>query len=449
MKDLSMICDTQAEAGVVATIVHHPEFILHSEYLKPGYFYHVENGCIYWAIQELYKAGIDNIDAMNISNMLNSNKAVKHKIEEYNLSNLQDFISMSQYAARHTLEEYKLLVNSVVENSFKRELAKLGGEIQADCFNSDMDLSKLNQLVNNKLNKLTEKYITGEEIKTLGEQIDDIWGSIENEDVSRRLPSKFPSFNDYFYYEPGELVLISARMKSGKSCYAMNEAIHKLQAGVPTLYIDTEMSTTLFVKRFVSNITGIPFRVIQNKTFTEEEKDRIHKCVEWIHSLPFVHIYLPGSTMDEIYSICKILKYKMDLRFVVYDYIKSYNSEAYANSALLGQMADFLKNNIAGELDLAVLAGAQLARNDQIANSDNIAKAVSTAIYWRFKTSEEIANDGGLDAGNILAYINLNRNGPQTDEDEAIFFTFDGDRQRITEAKKQKKDIVVQTPFDK
>ena len=42
----------------------------------------VENGCIYWAIQELYKNGIETIDALNITNMLNSNNAVKKKIAQ-------------------------------------------------------------------------------------------------------------------------------------------------------------------------------------------------------------------------------------------------------------------------------------------------------------------------------------------------------------------------------
>ncbi len=446
--DISAITDTQAEAGVIATLVYHPDFILHSDYLKPGYFYNVENGCIYWAIQELYKNGIETIDPLNISNMLNSNKAVKRRIEEYNLTDLQEFINMAQYAARHTLEEYKLLVNNVVETSFKRELAKVASEIQSDCFNSDMGLSKLNQVVNNKLTDLTEKYITGEEIKTLGEQIDSIWDKIENQDLSRRLPSKFKSFNDYFYYEPGELVLLTARYKTGKSVFCLNECAHMLRAGVPTLYIDTELSTETFTKRLICNVTGIPFKIIQNKTFNKEQEDMINKCINWIHDLPLVHLYLPDSNMDEIYSICKILKYKMDLSFVIYDYIKSYNSEAYTNSAILGQMADFLKNKIAGELDLAVLSAAQLNRNDMIANSDNIAKAISTGIYWRFKTAEEIQNDGGLNAGNVLAYVNINRNGPQSDEDEAIYFNFDGDRQRITEAQVQKKDL-PQTPFDK
>lgn len=446
--DISAICDTQAEAAVIATLVYHPDFILHSDYLKAGYFYNVENGCIYWAIQELYKQGIETIDALNITSMLNSNKGVKKRIEEYNLTNMQEFITMAEYAARHTLEEYKLLVNSVVETSFKRELAKIASEIQADCYNSDMGLAKLNQVVNGKINNLTEKYITGDEIKTLGERIDDIWNKIENQDLSRRLPSKFEAFNDYFYYEPGELVLLTARYKTGKSVFCLNECVHMLKAGVPTLYVDTELSTETFVKRMISHVTGIPFKIIQNRNYNEEQNKLIKKCIEWIRGLPFTHIYLPDSNMDEIYSICKILKYKMNLQFFVYDYIKSYNSEAYTNSAILGQMADFLKNKIAGELDLAVLSAAQLNRNDMIANSDNIAKAISTGIYWRFKTAEEIEAAGGVDAGNIMAYININRNGPQTDEDSAIYFLFDGDRQRITEAKIQKKDS-PQTPFDK
>ncbi len=37
--DISKIIDNQAESGVIATLVVHPEFILHSDFLKAGYFY--------------------------------------------------------------------------------------------------------------------------------------------------------------------------------------------------------------------------------------------------------------------------------------------------------------------------------------------------------------------------------------------------------------------------
>ena len=60
------LSDIQSESGIIGTLIYHPEFVLHTDYLKPNYFYGVENGCCYWAIQELYREGITNIDAYNI-----------------------------------------------------------------------------------------------------------------------------------------------------------------------------------------------------------------------------------------------------------------------------------------------------------------------------------------------------------------------------------------------
>lgn len=177
-KDTSLISDNQAEAGVIATLVHHPEFILHTDYLKPSYFYKVENGCIYWAISELYKNGVDNIDAMNITNMLNSNRAVKKQIESHNLTNMQEFIDMSQYACRDTLDEYKLLVKNVVTMSFKRDLNRVANEIQSMCFNEKADLSQVNQTVNKKINHLTEQYVTTNEVEVFGAKVDDLWKEV-------------------------------------------------------------------------------------------------------------------------------------------------------------------------------------------------------------------------------------------------------------------------------
>ena len=92
-KDISLISDNQAEAGVISTIIAHPEFMATISYIKAAHFYNVENGCIYWAIESLYNTGVTNIDAFNITSMLNSNKAVKNKINEYSvLNDFQKFI---------------------------------------------------------------------------------------------------------------------------------------------------------------------------------------------------------------------------------------------------------------------------------------------------------------------------------------------------------------------
>lgn len=378
--------------------------------------------------------------------MLNSNKAVKKVIDQYNLSNMQEFINMSQYAARHTLEEYKLLVENVVTASFKRDLYKIASEIQSACFNSSIDLSQLNSIVNDKIAKITEQYITSNEIIMFGDKVEDLWSEVvnrRNSDGIYGIPSKYSLINDYTTYEPGELVLLSARLKSGKSAFFLNETVHKLRSGVPVLYIDTEMQDRLFYERLLAHISGVEIKKIKTGFYTNEEAELVNNANIWIKKQPFVHMYLPQSTDEEVYAVCKILKYKMNLGFFVYDYIKSNVASSSEQYNLLGAKTDFLKNRICGELNLPGLAGAQLSRNMEISDSDKIARYISTNIMWRKKTTEEIQRDG-LECGNYAMNININRNGMQMEEDDYIDMMFDGSRMRIEQAKQHKKE---DTPF--
>lgn len=450
MADISILQDAGAEGSAIATLIYHPDFILHTDYLKARYFYSVENGCIYWAIQELFKAGIDHIDAINLTNMLNSNRAVKRKIEEYNLSDMQEFISMAQYAARHTLEEYKLLANTIIELSFKRELTKATVKIQQSCLNLDLGLRDLNSLVNKEISNILEEYLTTGEIEVFGNKIDDIDTEIDenvNDDGTSGLRSKIDLFNNYFTYEKGEVVLIKARKKDGKSALCLNEAVDKLKLGVPTVYFDTEMADKLFYMRLMANLTGFNFFEIKTRSYqnSPEKVEIYNKCKEWLKKQPFVHLYLPSPSKEEIYATCKILKYKMDLQFVVYDYIKMDEPDTGRNYNLLGDLTNFLKNTISGELELATLAAAQLNREGNTADSDKIERYVSTSVLWRPKKAEEIAADG-IDCGNYAACIDVNRNGERMDpETDYIDIQFSGNQMRIAQAKCQH---VVKTPLD-
>lgn len=437
--DIAELSDIQSESGIIGTLIYHPEFILHTDYLLPSYFYGTENGCIYWSIQELYRDGITNIDAYNISNKLQSNKGVSKTIEKYNLPSVQEFMELYKETARHTLEEYKLLANNIVSLAFKRDLVKTLNQLSANCYDKECSLDKLSNDVYRELDKLTQKYVTSSEIKTLGENIDEIWEEIvgrRTEDGIYGIPSKFKSFAEYFTYEPGELVVVQAKYKQGKSVFLMNEAIHKLKNGVPTLVVDSEMPTRLYTERLLSNLSGIDMKRIKNGNYTEQEEENIKFWINWLKEQPFIHIYDPQLNDEKLYSVCKMLKHKMDLGFVVYDYLKSNETSTGDNYNVLGAKCDFLKNNIAGELDLAVLAACQLNRNGEVADSIKINRYLSVGIRWEHKSQEMIHRDG-LACGNAYAKIYPNRLGKQMQEDdqtEYIDFVFDGDKMTIMEA---------------
>ena len=318
--DIAELSDIQSESGVIGSLIYHPEFITHTDYLKPNYFFGKENGCVYWAIQELYKDGITNIDAYNISNKLQSNRGVQKTIEKYNLPSVQEFVELYKGAARNTLEEYKMLAENIVTFAFKRDLIKTLNQISANCCKSEFTLEKLSSSVYLGLDELTQKYLVTTEIHTLGDDIENIWDDI----VSRRtadgmygIPSKFPSFIDYFTYEPGELVIIQAKYKQGKSVFLMNEVVHKLKNGVPTLVVDSEMPTRLYTERLLSHLTGIDMKRIKNGRYNDEEAKVIQNNITWLKEQPFVHIYSPNLTMERLYSICKMLQNKIVLLFMI------------------------------------------------------------------------------------------------------------------------------------
>ena len=443
--DISVLSDIQSESGVIGTLIFHPEYILHSDaFLKAGHFYNVENGCIYWAISELVKDGINNIDALNLSNKLNSNKGVKNTIEKYNLPSVQEFVDLYKEMARHSLEEYMMLAKNITELAFKRNLYKKLVSLSGECFEKNISLDKLSTDVYDGIDNVTAEFICGEDVKLLGDEIDDIWHEIESRrtaDGMYGIPSKYPSFNKHFSYETGELVVIQAKYKEGKSIILMNEVVHKLKNGVPVLVIDTEMQTRLYVERLIAHLSCVDIEKVKNGKYSDEEKSRIDESLEWIKHQKFKHIYKPDISESELYTICKLWINKIGIQFLVYDYLKSNESETGTNYNVLGAKCDFLKNRIAGELNLAVLAACQLNRQGEVADSIKINRYLSVGIKYGHKTQEQIMQDGA-ECGNVYAKIYVNRLGRQMredDDDDYIDLYFDGDKMTISEVKQHER----------
>lgn len=437
--------DVRAETAVISSLLNHPEFILYSENLDTEHFTQKENSAIYWAIKELYKQGITNIDELNLNNQLSSNKAVSKLMSAHNLSDISKYMDLAKYAARDTIEEYLAICNTVISLAYKRELFKKSAELQRLCFSDKEKVEEIDTMVHRITNALTSKYLVMSELKSIGDQADDLLQEIIDKQTEEGfgVPSKYSIYNPYFQFETGELIVVASRMKSGKTADLLNEAVDKAQKGIPTVVFDTELTDRMWYTRVLAHLSQVTVRRIKEGNWSTDERSRIMKANELLKSLPLMHIYMPIVDIDRVYAICKILKYKMGLKFVCFDYIKGNDTDAFALSNKLGQITDVLKNEIAGELDMMVLAACQLSRSNEISSSDKIAMYASTIIYWRFKTASEIAADGGLDYGNIYTRIYINRNGAQQDEGEWMNLRYVGDTQTITDCKQN----VREEPF--
>lgn len=334
-----------------------------------------------------------------------------------------------------------MLADNIVTLAFKRDLVKTLHEIESDCFNKTVGLEGLSSKTYGSLDGLTQKYLTSGDVITVGNRIDDIWDDIMDS-AEHGIESKFPSFSKFFRYEPGEVVTIQANKKRGKSMFLLNETVHMLKQGLPTVVYDSEMNDKLYVTRLLSHLSGVSIKNISRKQYTSDEFARIMKWKEWLKKQPFVHIYDPGMSMEKFFSVCRSLQNSMGLAFVVYDYLKSNEKSTGDNYNALGAKADYLKNEIAGRLNLPVLAACQLNRAGETADSEKINMYVSVGIKWGLKTMEMRATDGEQ-CGNAYAKIFFNRIGDsmdETDSSEYIDFEFIGETATIIEAVQHEQD---------
>lgn len=438
MANSPAISDTQAEAGIIATLIYNPTFCLHSEQLKPNHFYNKDSSCLYWAICQLAKKGINNIDSFNLTGMLNSNEGIRSMFEKYSI-NVDNYIDMAKTVARDTLEEYKILVSRVMALAFKRALHKKLQYFDSMCIDiNDDDIHELSGNIYNAVSQLNEQYVLNDKVRLIGEVLDDIWDEIQQRSSKGivGLKPKIPLLSSYFTYEPGELVLLQARMKQGKSAYMLNEAIYQLKCGNRVAYFDTEMPSRQFVERALAHLSGIPVRKIKDGSYTVTEEELLKEAMGWLRKQKFVHMYKPAWSTESIYATAKILQHKMDMNFLIFDYLKDNTGNAAELANKLGEKADHLKNFVAGGLNIPVLAAAQLGRSGEVADSDKLDRYTSVSVKWMRKAKDEIEGDW-LKTGNYKMNVKFNRLGELQDEDEWIDVVFNGNIMDIHQAEIQ------------
>lgn len=426
----------ESEAGIIATLIHHPDFSFYSEHLLPNHFTKRENAYIYTAITKLANNNIQTIDPYNIIEVLNSEEATRRYTEILSVDLLDEMVDMSSVLARSSVEEYKILVSNVIDAAFRRDAYSKLQICQSMCF--DRSVENVEQKIYETIDDIMLEYSSSSEIPQFREVADSLWEEIKaRQGVGYTgIPFKFPSLNDFVTIERGELVVFSAKQKAGKSIMLLNCAVDLLKRGMSVLYIDSELSTRLHTARLLSHLTGIEYRRLTAGLYTPEEEQRIIEAKDWMKQQKYTHIYMPFFDTQSIYTTVKKVKHTQGIDVLIVDYFKATGdeSDAYATYANLGRCVDLVKNEIAGNMNIAAIGACQSTENDKIADSAKIARNASTIIMLKAKTKEEIEEDGA-ECGNSKIVVAINRNGMQHAQNEYIDLAFDGNRILFEEAK--------------
>ena len=425
----------ESESGVIATLFHHPDFYFYSEHLLPNHFTNKENQCVYTAIAGLVKSGIFTIDSYNIIEFLNSNEATRKFASELSIDKLNELMDMSDVLARHTVEEYKMLVSNVVNAAFRRDAFRVLEECQVMCYRGGED--NIEQKVYDLIDDVMTDYSSSNDIPEYREVIDACWEEIQSRQGNgyAGIPFKFPTLNEFATIEPGELFIFAAEAKQGKSMMLLNCAIDLLKKDLAVLYLDSELNTRLFTARVLAHLSGVEYKRLVSGNYSPEEFGKIQAAKEWMKTRKFTHIYIPMFDQQSIYTAVKKVKHTHGLDVLIVDYFKgSGDGDAFDSYQELGRFVDMVKNKICGEMQICGIGAAQATINGKVADSAKIGRNASTIAMIQDKTPDELAADGP-ECGNKKLRVVLNRNGMQHASGEYIDMAFDGNHILYEEAK--------------
>lgn len=339
----------------------------------PNHFVNKENRCVYTAICDLARKGITTIDSYNIIEDLNSSEATRKYAEILSVDKLQELVDMSEIIARNTVEEYKLLVDNVLDAAFRRDTYQRLEECQTLCVNRSVE--NIEQKIYSTIDEVMTEFSATNDIPPYYEVVDDCWSEIveRQQEGFSGIPTKFPTLNEYVTLEKGELVLFGAEPKEGKSMLLLNEAVDLLKRDKAVLYLDSELSTRLFTARLIAHLSGVKYRNLTSGNYSAEDAERINKCIKWMKTRKFTHIYIPLFDKQSIYTAIKKVYHTQGIDVLIVDYFKGGDEgNAFDIYRDLGGVVNMIKNQVCGDMGIAGLGAIQTTSTGRAADSIRI-----------------------------------------------------------------------------
>lgn len=447
---------TTSETIVIGGVINRPDFLLELSDLKAEFFTDRLNKIIFIAIKRLYKNGAKQIDIADIYALIESNQKYLKLLEK---NGGIDYLEELQILGEEKgIEEIQVHSQNIIDCAYKNEMSKLFENLTKYVSSADdSSRNEINKSVEEQILEVKAKYSSKHKVEMVSAKTDKIFEMIEDEDEDTQgFETSVPLLSRFVTYRKGELIIYSAKAKVGKSQLVVNEAYNlAIRQGIPIMILDTELQTKTFVIRMIARITGYSFKFVESAQWKKYPKcvEKIKAAKREIDEAPLSHTYIVGWSNDEIKNEIKRMKIQHDIQIVFYDYIKVEEvTKSMQEHQVLGNITNWLKNSIAGDLDIAVVALAQMSdyvteeRGFKIANSEKIKNYASSVVYLIEKTQEQIGNEFGEElSGNSYFFVDYNRNGAQMHgdmQDHGINILFHKNKAYLEQSPNQNDDII-------
>lgn len=466
-KEEAQIYDTGTERAFLACIMKEPKLMHEASHLVTIHdLYNKFTKGVYQVMLYLYKrqskekaeASYDTMSMLAVAKSLGEGKEENMLSLVGGLDHLQSIES-----APIKIGSFKQYISILLEKSAKVQAYRKARGIQLKAINqAPVDRATFVSEIQQEMFDMSTVHGGDRNIIKLGEEAERFLGEmVENKKAGRCgiratfMPKIMRVLNGF---RGGNLIIIYARPKTGKSAMFLNIAVDvACEQNIPVLYLDTEMSKNEQLSRAMSRWAGVEEWDITNGTFEDdpEKMNKVQAIAQKLKGSPFYYASAMGITKEEVVSLIRQFKVqfvgeelvggrmKTKPCLIVYDWIKVNDSNQISRNTqewqTLGYIATAIKN-VATELDIPVVAGAQSNRGGAaqgvtgksaehsstfLAGSDRMAQYCTCLIWLRWLRESEQKLVDKIDPEfyyNQMMHVIMQRGGPTCQEGVPFFY---------------------------
>jgi replicative DNA helicase len=219
----------------------------------------------------------------------------------------------------------------------------------------------------------------------------------------------------------GELVVIAARPRVGKTALAAGMALHSATKGHPVLFVSLEMTAPELFTRMLISMAKVDGNRLRNGTLTDEDLTALKDAAKQLGQAALNVDEGPGASVAEIRRTVSQLRRAQGLELVLVDYLgrMTPTDPRAKRSDQIGELARELKT-LARQTQLPVVVLAQLNREiekagdhrPRLAHLRESGDIEQEADVVAFIDRPEVHNPGDPDLlGRAEFIVEKNRNG--------------------------------------
>lgn len=331
--------------------------------LKVESFYRDSHKVIFQAILDLFTES-QPIDLLTVTSQLRKNGALEMAGGAFYVTELT-----SKVASAANIEYHARIIT---EQSIKRELIKISGEIQKEAFEDTTDVFELLDKMEQSLFEISEKNIRknySDMRSIMREAIIELEARKNQKDGLTGVPSGFTALDRVTSgWQKSDLVIIAARPAMGKTAFVLsvlrNAAVDHNR---PVAIFSLEMSSVQLVNRLISSEAELDSEKIKKGSLADHEwAQLVHKTAK-LSKAPLFVDDTPALSILELRAKCRKLKAQHDIQMVVVDYLQLMSGDS-KNGGQGGNREQEIASisralkKIAKELAIPVIALSQLSR---------------------------------------------------------------------------------------